>query len=196
MVAAHHLIWTVYGWWLANDPRGSSSHEIRVVELAELGPLHYGRKTIQPSPDVLRQFYEGAKDVLRHEILLFSDDEIATLGDSFREVIEQNKYTCYACAIMPEHIHLVIRRHRDDAETMIERFQKASREALIATGRRSVTHPVWGGPGWKVFLNTPAQIRGRIRYVENNPIKAGRPRQSWDFVMEYDGWMPWHPGHH
>ena len=27
-VAGFHLIWTAYGWWLPNDPRGSSSHEI------------------------------------------------------------------------------------------------------------------------------------------------------------------------
>ena len=23
IVIAHHLIWTAYGWWLPNDPRGS-----------------------------------------------------------------------------------------------------------------------------------------------------------------------------
>ena len=37
MVAGFHLIWTAYGWWLPNDPRGSSSHEIRVERIADLG---------------------------------------------------------------------------------------------------------------------------------------------------------------
>jgi hypothetical protein len=44
MVVGHHLVWTVYGWWLPNDPRGSSSHEVRVPQVAELGELHHGRK--------------------------------------------------------------------------------------------------------------------------------------------------------
>ena len=35
MVAGFHLIWTAYGWWLPNDPRGSSSYEIRVEKIAE-----------------------------------------------------------------------------------------------------------------------------------------------------------------
>ena len=25
LVIAYHLIWTAYGWWLPNDPRGSGS---------------------------------------------------------------------------------------------------------------------------------------------------------------------------
>ena len=28
IVIAHHLIWTVYGTWLPNDPRGSGSRAI------------------------------------------------------------------------------------------------------------------------------------------------------------------------
>lgn len=196
MVAAYHLIWTVYGWWLANDPRGSSSHEIRVVELESLGPLHYGRKPIQPSSKELREFYTKAQDLLRHQILCFTDEEIALVGEMIGKVIRENKYTCYACAVMPEHVHLLIRRHKDDAETMIAKCQQATRDALIEAGKRSVTHPVWGGPGWKVFLNNPPQIRGCIRYVEENPEKAGRPAQTWEFVTKYDGWMPFHPRHH
>ena len=51
-------------------------------------------------------------------------------------------------------------------------------------------HPVWGGPGWKVFLNTPEDFRRVARYIEQNPIKAGRLAQQWPFVKQYDGWMP------
>ena len=42
MVVGYHLIWTAYGWWLPNDPRGSTSHEIRVEKIEELGELHHG----------------------------------------------------------------------------------------------------------------------------------------------------------
>jgi hypothetical protein len=68
MVAGFHLIWTAYGWWLPNDPRGSSSHEIRVEKIADLGPLHVGRKSIQPSGKDIQQFYKEAADVLKASV--------------------------------------------------------------------------------------------------------------------------------
>jgi len=91
---------------------------------------------------------------------------------------------------MPDHVHLLIRRHRDLAEEMIGLFQKNSKTALIEANRRAVNHPVWGGPGWKVFLNNRKDMEGRVKYIRENPIKAGRPAQHGEFVKEYDGWMP------
>jgi hypothetical protein len=46
IIIAHHLMWTLYGWWLPNDPRGSTSRMIRNNLIAELGELHFGRKSI------------------------------------------------------------------------------------------------------------------------------------------------------
>jgi hypothetical protein len=73
---------------------------------------------------------------------------------------------------------------------MIANLQAASREMLVAAGRRPAGHPVWGGPGWKVFLNTREDMWRIVRYVEDNPGKMGLPRQRWGFVTPYDGWMP------
>lgn len=190
MVVGYHLIWTLYGWWLPNDPRGSSSHEIRVDRIAGLGDLHYGRKALQPLPADLRAFYERARYLLKHELLTLSDDGIRIVGESFAKAIRDARYTCYACAIMPDHVHMLIRRHRDHAEAMIERMQVGSRESLVAAGLRPSEHPVWGGPGWKVFLNTRNDIERIIGYIRLNPIKAKRPAQSWAFVTRYDGWLP------
>ncbi len=190
MVIAHHLIWTAYGWWLPNDPRGSSSHEIRCAEISGLGELHQGRRKVQPAAGDVRRFYEAAQKVLKHELLKFSDDEIETLGEVFADVIRRRAYTCYACAIMPDHVHMLIRKHRDKAEQMIEHLQDASRTALISLGRRKAGHPVWGGPGWKVYLETRDDIERVIRYINDNPIKARRARQNWKFVTPYDGWLP------
>jgi REP-associated tyrosine transposase len=190
MVAAYHLIWTAYGWWLPNDPRGSTSHTIRVEKIAELGEHHYGREQIQPPRAVLQQFHEEARELLKHPYLELSEEERLTVANAVADTIRTAQYTCYACAIMPEHIHMLIRKHRDYAETMIDKLQKASRQALIDHGKRSPTHPVWGGPGWKVFLNTQADIWRIVRYIEANPAKSGLPPQRWGFVTEYDGWLP------
>lgn len=74
MVAAYHLIWTVYGYWLPNDLRGSMSREVRCVNLAPLGEIHYGRKKIQPSGREIREFYEAARGLLKHELLIQTEN--------------------------------------------------------------------------------------------------------------------------
>jgi len=190
MVAAYHLIWTAYGWWLPNDPRGSSSEVIRQDLIAELGELHRGRKQIQPSGKVIRKFYEQAKLALKHELRTFTDEEVGLIAVSFAEVILEQRYTCYACAIMPDHVHIIIRKHKHLAEEMIANLQERSWEALIAAQRRSSDHPVWGGPGWKVFLDTREDIERTIRYVRDNPVKIDKPVQTYDSVKDYDGWLP------
>jgi len=190
MVIGHHIMWTAYGCWLPNDPRGSSSDLVRVDDLKHLGNLHRGRKKAQPTSRELRKFYQAAEDVLEHPRFLFRDDEIIIAANSFHQTIIESGYTCYSCAIMLDHVHLVMRRHRDRAETMIEKLQEASKRKLIEARKRPVNHPVWGGEGWKVFLYTRADLEGRIKYVQENPIKAGRPEQQWEFVTPYDGWLP------
>jgi REP element-mobilizing transposase RayT len=194
MVAGYHLIWVAYGWWLPNDPRGSNSREIRVAKIEPLGELHYGRKRIQPASAELRLFYAHARDRLKHPLLTFDEEDIALIAKIIARVIGERSYTCYACAVMPEHVHLVIRRHRDKAEQMIEHFQQATRQGLIAAGKRAATHPVWGGPGWKDFLNTRRDFERVIEYVRMNPIKIGRKEQRWPFVKVYDSWMPAYRG--
>ncbi len=190
MVVGYHLIWTAYGWWLPNDPRGSSSHEIRVERIAELGELHHGRKAVQPSSPELRLFYDNARLALKHELLTFSSDAVTVIADAFAAVVADWHYTCYACAIMPDHVHVLIRRHRDKAEEMSAHFQSTSKERLIESGARNAKHPVWGGPGWKRFLNTRGDLERVIKYIRNNPIEAGLPEQTWEFVKQYDGWLP------
>ena len=190
MVIAHHLIWTAYGWWLPNDPRGSASHLIRSDVIADLGELHYGRKRVQPASSEIRTFYENAKQLLKHELQTFSPAEIALIADAFADEIHKRNYTCYACAIMPDHIHILIRKHRDRAEDMIAHFQEASRTILIESAGRANEHPVWGGPGWKVFLESREDIERTIGYIDDNPRKARLPAQAWKFVTRYDGWLP------
>jgi len=190
MVAGYHLIWTAYGCWLPNDPRGSTSHELRVDILKELGQLHFGRKKVQPCASRLREFYERAEPLLRHAILTISDADLAVVADGFGQIMKRHRYTCYACAIMPDHVHVLIRKHRHLAEDMIENLQNESRDALIKASCRKAVHPVWARHGWKVYLDSRDEIERTIRYIRANPLKAGRPEQTWPFVVAYDGWLP------
>jgi hypothetical protein len=190
MVAAYHLMWSLYGCWLPNDPRGSSSHEMRNPVLVELGELHQGRKKVQPCRADLRAFYHKAEPLLMYPVLHIGEVELAVVAQAFATTIKCHRYTCYGCAIMFDHVHMLIRKHRNLAEEMIFNFQDESRTRLIDARCRSADHPTWGGPGWKVYLDSCDDIERVVRYIADNPIKAGRPEQEWPFVQAYDGWLP------
>lgn len=191
MVLAYHLVWVAYGWWLPNDLRGSMSKSIRCDVLKELGELHHGRKRVQPASRDIRAFYERADELLEYPLLAFAPEETTAIGEAFATVIARERYTCYACAILPDHIHLLIRKHRDLAEQMIKKLQWESAERVRRLGLRQDDHPVWGGPGWKVFLDSTDDIRRTIPYVEDNPVKMRLPRQTFPFVVPYNNW-PFH----
>ena len=192
LIIGHHIMWTLYGWWLPNDPRGSTSKTIRNDLLVELGNVHFGRKQVQPSSKAIRAFYEQAKRTLAHRLLSFSPIQFDLVAAALGNAIEECNYTCYACAIMPDHVHLLIRKHKDKAETMIENLQTLSRKRL--EHMRPAGHPIWTQGGWKVFLDHPDEVNRTIRYIEQNPIKQKLPQQIWHFVQQYDNW-PLHPGH-
>ena len=159
VVAGYHLIWTAYGCWLPNDPRGSTSKEVRNVHLQDLGDLHFGRKRLQPARRVVKAFYEEAQQRLKHKMLDLNDGETVAVATAFASVIKSQRYTCYACAILPDHVHLLIRKHRHQAEEMIDLLQDASCLAVRTCGHRESDHPVWTAGGWKGFLTTPADFR-------------------------------------
>jgi len=196
LVIAYHLIWTVYGSWLPNDPRGSTSRQIASEHISELGELHFGRKKIQPASRDIQDFYEEAGNVLKHTPLEIRGAAVDVVADALAEVIAHQHYTCYACAIMPDHIHILIRKHKHRAEEMIEHLQTESRKRLIQTRHVPSDHPVWtAGGGWAPFLGHPDDIERTISYIENNPLKIGLPGpQRWPFVVPYDRW-PLHEGH-
>ena len=191
---AHHIVWTGYGGWLPNDPRGSFSREIGSEKISQLGNPHYGRRRKQPTRQIVNEFQSEARQVLKYPLLKFTQQQFEIIADGFSDAIRMHSYTCYACAILPNHVHLLIRKHRHKAEQMIEILQEASRLRISRARIADPDHPIWTVGGWKAFLHHPDAIRRVIRYIENNPAKERLPMQHWDFVQPYDGW-PLHPGH-
>jgi REP element-mobilizing transposase RayT len=71
-------------------------------------------------------------------LLQFGPDELPIVAEAVGGAVRHLRYTCYAAAIMPEHVHLIIRKHRDRAEQMIEKLQMLSRERLWEVGLRGL----------------------------------------------------------
>jgi len=198
-VIGSHLILHGYGHWLPNDPRGSGSHELREEKLTDLGPIHHGRKRVQPPRSELREFYRAAEPRLDFPLVWFDDAKRQAIGESFARVVASRRYTLWACAVLKNHAHLCVRRHRDDPVTIWRAFADASASALRGAVDVSSNplrrfaecpddHPVWSNRPYKVFLKSTDDVRRVVAYIEQNPAKEGLAAQSWPFITPYDGW--------
>lgn len=190
-IAAHHIL-TLYGHWAVNDPRGSGSNEIIDPKFESLGPIHHGRRPehLQPSRDELRSFHRQHRDLLNHPVFWIDDEMRHEIACAIASVIHEHCYTCYACAICGNHLHLVIRTHKHRALQQWNHFAEGIRQRVrhLLHDRISAQHPVISARPYSVLLFTPDDVRGRVEYVMKNPPKEGLTAQRWDFVTPYDNW--------
>lgn len=199
MVLGYHIIFTAYGFWLPNDPRGSWSDFVASWELFCYGKATRidERRSVAYKPHD-RQLREAAKSALKYPPVVFDDAQILTIGDGIAESARKGSLTVWACAILPDHVHLVIARHRCLAETIMNMTKGAITRKLLAHDQHPFQHlegthasvpSCWAAKGWKVFLNSTDDILRSIAYVNANPEKEGRPTQTWPFVTPFDPGM-------
>jgi REP element-mobilizing transposase RayT len=185
IIIANHLVLMGYGHWLPNDLRGSGSDEIRNDLLRELGEIHHGRKWIQPSRDELREFHRDAGPLLQQEVLWFDEGMRNAIAESFAATAAMFGYVVLACAILRNHAHLVVQRHKHRHDVIWRTFAEGAKQAIQAFAGVPERHRVWGERPYSRFLYTPSDVHGRIDYVDENPEKEGLPRQHWAFVKPY-----------
>lgn len=196
MVLAYHVIFGAYGFWLPNDPRGSWSEFVGSWDLFRIGGE---ATTTTERRSVASRKHDRAlrlktKEHLKYPAVVFNEVQIQSIALGFAEMVEKSKYQIHACAIMPDHVHLVLGRFRYDAEMMAKLLKAQASHRMIV----DECHPMaawpkpdgsmpkpWAEGCWKVFLNTAEDVWRAIRYVENNPIKDGLSAQVWPFVVPF-----------
>jgi len=195
MIPAFHAIWTAYGWWLPNDPRGSWSEEVWHPEIRDLGERYLGRRPEQPTPDALRDWLASAQGELRHDPTILDGPAALAAARGIRSQREKHGYALLALAVLPDHVHAVFRRHRHRYERVIgglkavagnrvRRHWGTEPDASSRTrlNRRKETRPVWARGYWIRYLNTDTHIASAVRYVQRNPVRMGLPAQRWSFL--------------
>jgi len=189
MVRAYHVIFSTYGFWLPNDPRGSWSDYVRSWEVFRHGPAtktHLRRSHARDEHD--RRKRRAAKRSLRYPPVKFTGRQAVSVAQGFRNAIARSGYRFGACAILPEHVHAVIARCDHDIRKVVgqlkgEATKQLKRDALHPFGHLAAPPSPWVRRGWNVFLDSDEAIGCAIRYVEQNPVKEGKPPQKWSFVV-------------
>jgi REP element-mobilizing transposase RayT len=195
MIVGYHVIFGAYGFWLPNDPRGSWSNFVGSWELFRYGPAtktDERRSLAYDEHD--RKHRMAAKEALKYPAVEFSGVQARAVGRGFAKYFKKNNLQIFACAILPDHVHLVTGRPKTSVEQMVIQLKGEATQQLVREG----IHPLasWSQDGkrppkcfargeWKVFLD-PEDVRLAIEYVEDNPVKEGKKKQNWSFVSPLD----------
>ncbi len=184
----HHCIFSMYGFWLPNDPRGSGSDYIAVWELFRYGgatKVSSRRSVAHVAHD--RRARPAAKQVLKYPPVEISGQQALAVAAGFAQACADADYRIHACAILPEHVHLVIGAHSRNLRTNVGHLKSRATRALKGQGLWPADgRPVWGAHGWNVRLESLADVERAIEYVELNPGKEGKRRQRWNLVAPFD----------
>ena len=196
MVLGYHVIFGAYGFWLPNDPRGSWSDFIGSWELFCFGGATKTdtRASVAHRPHD-RALRRAAKGALRLPPVQLTGLQARAVARGFANSARRGSVRVLACSILPEHVHLVIARHTCKVEQIVTLLKQAATQQLL----RENLHPFgahrtaqgrvprcWARREWKVFLNSAADVRRAIRYVEENPVKEGKQAQRWKFITPLD----------
>ena len=192
MIIADHIIFTAYGFWLPNDPRGSWSEFVRSWDLllaAGNATTTEQRRSVASrahDPETRR----AGKRALRYAPVRFDGHQAISIAAGFAKAIAESDYSVYACAILPDHAHLVVARHARDPKRIAGHLKARATQALAEDRRHPFQDALeppspWARKCWKVFLDTHDDVERAIRYVEKNPEKMGFRRQRWGFVTGF-----------
>ena len=184
MILAYHSIFGMYGFWLPNDPRGSGSDYIASWELFRYGPATKtdSRRSVAQRP-LPPNWQREAKTALQWPPVSVTDRQALSIGEGFATAAGEGPYRIYACAILPEHVHLVIGANSRRIRAAVGHLRSRATHALRQEELWDDDRPLWGAHGWNVYLETVAAVERAIRYVNENPLKEGKKRQTWSFVV-------------
>lgn len=136
MVHGYHVILSMYGFRLPNDPCGSWSEVVGKWEL-----LRYGSSTIALSKDENQRkladlspaelaLREQARESLKYPPVELTGVQAKQIASGFAKQIQKSGYTMWACSILPTHTHLVLARYKYKVEQMVNLFKGRCQQSL------------------------------------------------------------------
>ena len=198
MIHGYHVVLPHYGFWLPNDPRGSWSDFVHRWELVRFGSStrSLDQRRLDQLTEAELAVREAARNSLKFPPVRVNGQQALAIAHGFARQSEQSGYSVWACSILPEHTHLVIARHRYKVEQVANLLKGQATRVLLerdlhplaAFARQEERPPsMWAERRWKVYLDSDRGIENAIAYVNQNPLKEGKPAQRWKWITPYAG---------
>src|SRR5690606_32704160 len=117
-----------------------------------------------------------------------------TIARGFAIAASEADYIIHALAILPDHVHVIMARHPRHIDLIASHLKaKATRQMSVEDIHPLAAHAAptgripspWARNYWCPFIDSIEYMYAAIRYVEQNPIKAGHSPQHWRLVTPY-----------
>ena len=198
MVRWYHAIFSAYGFWLPNDPRGCWSDFVHSYELYKFGgapnTVSDKRSYAHDEHDVRSR--RDTKEHLKYPPVRFEDAQRISIAKGIAQSCEESDITIFACAIGYDHIRAVVARHKTKSiEEIVRQFKARATMQMNCDGchpmqryqtRTGAPNSPWSVGLWSVFIDETEQLIRAVQYVEQHPMKEGLPPQRWSFVKTID----------
>lgn len=177
---ATHLIWTTYGTWLPGDP-GKPGHWSPLFDL-------YGRLVCSGHrlnvPDATT--YEHALQRMTEPPKCLRDNEsdlVAAVLSRHLAPALAGAPSAYACAIEPNHIHLLVGPVRERIDRFVGRLKGSSSAALRKHPNNWDRTRSWTAGYWKVFLFDRDAVCAVTKYIESHNLRRGIPARPYEWIQ-------------
>ena len=188
-----HIVFSAYRFWLPNDPRGSWSTYVGSREIYEVGgkATKTGETASVAKLPHDRDLRIATKSTLKYPPVKYTGLQARAIARGFASYAQKSRIAIWACAVMPDHLHLCCAPGHLNSFLLGQRFKAAATQRL----NEEDLHPFklidgnqqkcFAAGQWVVYLDTYDDVHRTISYIEQNPVKAGLPSQKWGFVEPY-----------
>jgi REP element-mobilizing transposase RayT len=101
----------------------------------------------------------------------------------------RGSYDLFAWAVMPNHVHIVLKPHEKLPEVVRWMKTASAVRANRLTGRTG--RPFWQREYFDTWMRTSQELASVIAYVEENPVTAGLALRAedwpWSSASKYTG---------
>jgi REP element-mobilizing transposase RayT len=106
---------------------------------------------------------------------------IATLMENAIRFHHRRKFDLLAWVVMPNHVHVLIKIDGTPLTQIVQNWKSVV--AVAANALLGRTGRFWQPDYWDQFMRNREQRLKAVRYIENNPVKAGlcRVPEEWAF---------------
>jgi putative transposase len=98
-------------------------------------------------------------------------EDVAQTVDLTIRFFRPERYDLKAWVVMPNHVHVVFKVNMTTWSRIVESWQEES--AFWFERRFCFKKPFWESDCWRTVIRDAKHELTAIRYVENNPVKAG-----------------------
>ncbi len=123
---------------------------------------------------------------LGHGTCHLKDSRVAEIVASAMKKFDGTRYRLHAWTVMPNHVHVLFETFEVPMRKILQQWKGST--ARVANTLLGLQSAFWQGDYWDTFMRDADHQDRTIRYIRNNPVKAGLASDwkawPWTYVHE------------